>query len=56
MAFWLWLQVAGYRLQVAGDRAILKAYVPRDYRMMDVGKIDKIAEAEQFAAGLVREV
>lgn len=31
---------------------ILKAYVPLDYRMMDVGKIDQIEEAERFAESL----
>lgn len=30
----------------------LKAYVPADYRMMDVGKIDQIEEAEAFAEAL----
>ena len=31
---------------------LLKAYVPQNYRMMDVGKIDQISEAEQFAESL----
>ena len=31
---------------------ILKACVPLDYRMMDVGKIDQIEEAERFAESL----
>lgn len=30
----------------------LKAYVPKNYRMMDVGKIDQIEEAELFAENL----
>jgi len=30
----------------------LMAFVPQDYRMMDVGKIDQIAEAEAFAQRL----
>ena len=30
----------------------LRAYVPKDYRMMDVGKIDQIEEAEKFAERL----
>jgi hypothetical protein len=30
----------------------LQAYVPHDYRMMDVGKIAQLHEAEAFAAGL----
>lgn len=35
------------------EKEVLKAYVPQDYRMMDVGKIDEIKKAEQFAALLV---
>ena len=31
---------------------LLKAYVPSDYRMMDVGKIDQIEQAEIFAQSL----
>ena len=34
------------------ETEVLRAYVPADYRMMDVGKIDQIAEAEQFAESL----
>jgi len=30
----------------------LMAYVPENYRLMDVGKIDQIAEAERFAESL----
>ena len=30
----------------------LHAFIPADYRMMDVGKIDQIAEAEAFAESL----
>ena len=30
----------------------LHAYVPQNYRMMDVGKIDQITEAERFAESL----
>lgn len=30
----------------------LKAYIPSNYRMMDVGKIDHLQEAEEFAACL----
>ncbi len=29
--------------------SILKAFIPSDYKMMDVGKIEQIKEAEQFA-------
>ena len=32
---------------------LLQAYVPTDYRMMDVGKIDQITEAEAFAERLL---
>ena len=34
------------------DTVTLKAFVPADYRMMDVGKIDQIEEAERFAESL----
>ena len=34
------------------EKEDFKAYVPADYRMMDVGKIDQIAEAEAFAESL----
>ena len=34
------------------DKATLKAFVPTNYRMMDVGKIDQIEEAEAFAKSL----
>ena len=33
----------------AMNKVPLKAYVPSDYRMMDVGKIDQIEEAVRFA-------
>lgn len=35
--------------------ASLKAYLPPHYRMMDVGKIDQIEEAERFAESLLKE-
>ena len=31
---------------------VIKAYVPDDYRMMDIGKIDSLQEAEHFAKSL----
>ena len=34
------------------DREELEAYIPQNYRMMDVGKIGQIDEAERFAEGL----
>ena len=33
-------------------QVVLKAFVPANYRMMDVGKIDQIEEAEHFAESL----
>ncbi len=40
-----------FYLQVMNE-VPLKAFVPSDYRMMDVGKIDQIDEAEAFAESL----
>ncbi|MBR0195551.1 MAG: nucleotidyltransferase family protein [Paludibacteraceae bacterium] len=40
-----------FYLQVM-HQAPLKAYIPQDYRMVDVGKIDQIEEAEAFAESL----
>jgi UTP-glucose-1-phosphate uridylyltransferase len=34
------------------EKEILRAYIPENYRMMDVGKIDQISEAESFASTL----
>lgn len=34
------------------DKEVLRAYIPEDYRMMDVGKIDQISEAEAFAQSI----
>ena len=34
------------------QKEILRAYTPENYRMMDVGKIDQISEAESFASSL----
>ena len=34
------------------DKLPLQAYIPSDYQMMDVGKIDQIEEAERFAENL----
>lgn len=39
MDFYLWVC----------SKEIIRPYLPRDYKMMDVGKIDHIKEAEQFA-------
>ena len=34
------------------EKEILRAFVPENYRMMDVGKIAQLSEAEAFAASL----
>lgn len=34
------------------EKEILRAYIPENYRMMDVGKITQLSEAEAFAASL----
>lgn len=31
----------------------IKAYIPANYRMMDVGKYDQLAQAEEFAQQLI---
>lgn len=41
-----------YLSVVMRDAGVVRAYVPKYYRMMDVGKIDQLAQAEQFAAEL----
>ncbi len=40
-----------FYLQVM-DKVPLRAFLPADYRMMDVGKIDQIEQAEAFAESL----
>ena len=34
------------------EKEILRAYIPENYRMMDVGKINQLSEAEAFAQAL----
>ena len=34
------------------EKEILRAFIPENYRMMDVGKIAQLSEAESFAASL----
>jgi NDP-sugar pyrophosphorylase family protein len=34
------------------QKEILRAYIPENYRMMDVGKIDQLSQAEAFAESL----
>ena len=41
-----------YLKTVADKLGCVRAYVPRYYRMMDVGKIDQLEQAERFAASL----
>lgn len=31
------------------EKEILRAFIPENYRMMDVGKINQLSEAETFA-------
>lgn len=52
--FYLYLCEQNYQSPITHHQSpiILKAYVPLDYRMMDVGKIDQIEEAERFAESL----
>ncbi len=40
-----------FYLDIMGSEE-LQAYVPQNYKMMDVGKIDQIKQAEQFAGSL----
>lgn len=48
----LYLSICEANMNREQPSAVLKAFVPQDYRMMDVGKIDQIEEAERFAQGL----
>jgi hypothetical protein len=34
------------------EKEILRAFIPENYRMMDVGKINQLSEAESFAQSL----
>jgi hypothetical protein len=34
------------------QKEILRAFIPENYRMMDVGKIDQLSDAELFANSL----
>ena len=34
------------------EKEILRAFIPENYRMMDVGKITQLSEAEAFAQSL----
>ena len=50
--FYLHLCEENQKSKIKNQKSILRAYVPENYRMMDVGKIDQIAEAEAFAESL----
>ncbi|MBR4704974.1 MAG: nucleotidyltransferase family protein [Paludibacteraceae bacterium] len=50
--FYLHLCEENQKSKIKNQKSILRAYVPENYRMMDVGKIDQIAEAEAFAENL----
>ena len=36
------------------EKEILRAFIPENYRMMDVGKIAQLSEAESFATALIQ--
>ena len=40
---------------VSRQAGVIRAYVPQQYKMMDVGKIDQLGEAERFAMQLAVE-
>ena len=44
--------IDAYLSIVTRQAGVIRAYVPKQYKMMDVGKIDQLAEAERFAATL----
>ena len=44
--------IDAYLSIVERKAGVVRAYVPREYRMMDVGKIDQLEEAEKFAEEL----
>ena len=50
--FYLHLCAQNAQAEKASEIAPLQAYVLTDYKMMDVGKIDQIEEAERFAEDL----
>lgn len=50
--FYLHLCEENQESRIKNHKSILQAYVPENYRMMDVGKIDQIDEAETFASSL----
>lgn len=44
--------IDAYLSIVTRQAGVIRAYVPKQYRMMDVGKIDQLEEAERFAEEL----
>ena len=50
--FYLHLCEQNLKSEIINHKLILRAYEPKNYKMMDVGKIDQIAEAERFAESL----
>ena len=48
----LYLSLLNSQSPIPNHQSPILAYVPSNYRMMDVGKIDQIAEAETFAESL----
>ena len=44
--------IDAYLSIVTRQAGVIRAYVPKQYKMMDVGKIDQLEEAERFAATL----
>jgi len=50
--FYLHLCEQNQKTPIKNNKSILSAYVPENYKMMDVGKIDQIEAAEAFAHSL----
>ena len=50
--FYLHLCEQNQKSKIENQKSILRAYVPENYRRMDVGKIDQLSEAERFAESL----
>ena len=50
--FYLHLCEQNHPSAIINHQSLLQAYIPAHYRMMDVGKIDQIEEAERFAESL----
>lgn len=44
--------IDAYLSVVSRQAGVIRAYVPQDYKMMDVGKIEQLGEAERFAEEL----